>query len=89
MKTDCKIVQESPVPQADESTHVLAGASLVCNKKVLTEVVNEESELAKKCGTGVDFQKWTPVQVDAVHCDGVPVAPHKRVDVPVDKGIFG
>lgn len=50
MTTDCNIVLETPVPHADERTHVLAGEPLVGDKKVLTEVINEESELAKKCG---------------------------------------
>jgi len=90
MTTDCKIVLETPVPHVDERTHVLAGEPLVGDKKVLTEVINEESELAKKCGDGVDFQKWYPERVDCLNCDGIPVMrPSKRVDIPSDKGILG
>lgn len=89
MTTDCNIVLETPVPHADERTHVLAGEPLVGDKKVLTEVINEESELAKKCGGGVNFEKWHPEPVDVPNCDGIPVTPSKRVDIPADKGIFG
>ena len=81
MKMDCSIVLETPVPHADERTHVLAGEPLVGDKKVLT--------LAKKCGGGVNFEKWHPEPVDAQKCDGIPVTPSKRVDIPADKGIFG
>ena len=89
MTTACNIVLETPVPHADERTHVLAGEPLVVDKKVLTEVINEESELAKKCGGGANFEKWCPEPIDTPNCDGIPVTPSKRVDIPTDKGIFG
>ena len=57
MTTDCNIVLETPVPHADERTHVLAGEPLVGDKKVLTEVINEESELAKKCELHIPDEK--------------------------------
>jgi hypothetical protein len=63
--------------------------SLVGDKKALTEVVNEESELAKMCGANASFEKWHPVTTDLPHCDGIPVTPTKRVDIPSDRGIFG
>lgn len=90
--TNPSIVQESPCPHGDERVHVLADVnmdSLVGDKKALTEVVNEESELAKKCGANTSFEKWRPVTTDLPHCDGIPVTPSKRVDIPADKGIFG
>lgn len=90
--TNPSIVQESPCPRGDEHVHVLAGVdmdSLVGDKKALTEVVNEESELAKKCGANASFEKWHPEPLDLPHCDGIPVTPRKRVDIPSDKGIFG
>jgi hypothetical protein len=62
---------------------------LVGDKKALTEVVNEESELAKKCGSGVTFEKWHPEPVDTPNCDGIPVTKRGRVDIPADKGILG
>ena len=94
MKTDCNIVQESPAPHCDETVRVLADAGtdvlLGDKRKVLTEVVNEESELAKRCGAGVNFEKWHPEPVACNNCDGIPVErPYKRVDIPADKGIFG
>ena len=90
---DSKIVLETPEPGCDGSTRVLTGVNadmvLGDKKKILTEVVNEESELAKRCGSGVDFQKWRPETVDGLKCDGLPVEPSGRVDIPADKGIFG
>lgn len=79
MKTDCK----------DAKVLIDVNANCTAKKKVLTEVVNEDSEVAKKCGNGVNFEKWTPMTVDALKCDGIPVKPRKRVDIPADKGIFG
>jgi hypothetical protein len=90
--TNPNIIQESPAPRADEHVRVLADVnvdSLVGDKKTLTEVVNEESELAKKCGANTSFEKWHPEPLDLPHCDGIPVTPTKRVDIPSDKGIFG
>ena len=92
MQTTSKIIQESPAPRADEHVRVLADvnvASLVGDKKALTEVVSEESELARKCGANTSFEKWHPEPLDLPHCDGIPVTPTKRVDIPSDKGIFG
>ena len=87
------IILETPVPHGDGSGHVITGVNAdiaLGDKKILTEVVNEESELAKKCGDGVDFQKWYPERVDCLNCDGIPVMrPSKRVDIPSDKGILG
>lgn len=92
MQTTGKIIQESPTPRAEEHVRVLADVnveSLVGDKKALTEVVSEESELAKKCGANTSFEKWRPEPLDLPHCDGIPVTPTKRVDIPSDKGIFG
>jgi len=94
MEMETKIVQESPAPHGDETVRVLADVNadilIGDKKKVLTEVVNEESELAKRCGSGINFEKWHTEPVDVSHCDGIPVSvPTKRVDIPSDKGIFG
>lgn len=93
MTTDCKIVQESPAPRGDESVRVLAdvGTDILLGdkRKILTEEVNDESELAKRCGAGVNFEKWHPEPVEGGKCDGIPVERTGRLDIPSDKGILG
>lgn len=83
MTTDCNNVLDVLVPHADEQTCILDGESLNGGKKSVNEVIGE------KCVGGANFEAWCLEPVDVQNSTDNPNIPSMRVDIPIDKGIFG